>query len=123
MKAITLLTIAVLYLSAIAAETSSEQSPDPAMSPWQGKWAGKENSSVGQVYSLKVEIKVSGDIISGKWMVQGSGLKPITGRVKESGDEASITILQGGSTVEATMVDKDTFKYQGMRGYGTLTRE
>lgn len=121
MRAIALLTIAVLSLSAIAAEDTSENSSETATSPWQGKWAGRENSSVGQVYPLKVEIKVSGDIISGKWMVQGSGLKPITGRVK--GDEASITILQGGTTVEATLVDKDTFKYQGLRGYGTLTRQ
>jgi hypothetical protein len=123
MRAFILLVIAVSSLSAVAAETTTGQDSQSAVSPWQGKWAGSEHSSVGQTYSLQVDIKVTGNIISGKWKVQGGGLKPITGRVKETGDKASITILQGGTTVEATLVDKDTLKYQGLRGYGTLNRE
>ena len=126
MRTFILLAIAVLSLSAVSAvsaETAADKASPTDVSPWQGKWAGSENSSVGDVYPLKVEIKVTGDIISGTWMVQGGELEPITGRVKENADEASITILQGGTTVDATMVDKDTFKYQGLRGYGTLTRE
>ncbi len=45
----------------------------------------------------------------------------ITGQV--DGTEATITILQGGSTIKATLVDEHTFKYSGLRGYGTLTRQ
>jgi hypothetical protein len=123
MRAFILLITAVLSLSAFASETASDKASQTEVSPWAGEWAGSENSSVGQVYPLTVDIKVTGDIISGTWMIQGGELEPITGRVKENADEASITILQGGSTVDATMVDENTFKYQGLRGYGTLTRE
>lgn len=92
-----------------------------ATSPWQGTWAGSENNSFGGKAQVKAKIKVTNGTISGSWNVHAGGLKPITGQV--DGKEASITILQGGSTIKATLVDGHTFKYSGIRGYGTLTRQ
>lgn len=78
-------------------------------------------SSLGKRVSVKVKIKVTDGTISGSWNVHAGGMKPITGQI--DGKEATIAILQGGSTVKATLVDEQTFKYSGIRGYGTLTRQ
>jgi hypothetical protein len=48
-------------------------------------------------------------------------LKPITGQVE--GKEATITVLQGGGLIKATLVNENTLKYSGIRGYGTLSRQ
>ena len=92
-----------------------------ATSPWQGTWTGSENNSFGGKVQVRVKIKVTNGTISGSWNVHAGGLKPITGTVK--GEEASITILQGGGMINATLVNEKTFKYSGIRGYGTLTKQ
>ena len=92
-----------------------------ATSPWQGTWSGSENSSFGEKVQVKAKIKVTNGTISGSWNVHAGGLKPITGTVK--GEEASITILQGGGMIKANLLNDKTFKYSGIRGYGTLTKQ
>jgi len=94
---------------------------EAAASPWQGTWVGNENSSSGMNLPVKAKIKVTGDTISGSWNVQAGGLNPITGTI--NGEEASITILQGGGMIKATLVNETTFKYSGIQGYGTLTKQ
>jgi hypothetical protein len=94
---------------------------DAAVSPWQGTWSGNENNSFGMNLPVKAKIKVTGETISGSWNVQSGGLNPITGTIK--GEEASITILQGGGMIKATLLNEKTFKYSGIRGYGTLTKQ
>ena len=106
-----------LYATAIHPDRTGESSE----SPWQGTWTGSETSSFGQQLPVRVKIRVTGSKVSGSWQVRGAGLKPITGQV--DGETASITILQGGSSVKATLSDKNTIKYSGLRGYGTLTRQ
>jgi hypothetical protein len=94
---------------------------ESATSPWEGTWEGNENTSMGMNVPVTAKIKVTGDTISGTWNVQAEGLNPITGTVE--GEEASITILQGGGMIKATLQDDKSFKYSGIRGYGTLTRK
>lgn len=126
MRAFILLSCAIFTLAGHAdSEDPSGNAADtattPVVSPWQGTWSGSENNSFGGKVQVKAKIKVTDGTISGSWNVHAGGLKPITGQVE--GKEASITILQGGSTIKATMVDENTFKYSGIRGYGTLTRQ
>ena len=116
MRIFILLTIGICALTAYAA---TDETADTAVSPWQGTWTGSENSSFGGKVQIRAKIKVTNKTISGTWNVHAGGLKPITGQV--DGTEATITILQGGSTIKATLVDENTFKYSGIRGYGTLT--
>jgi hypothetical protein len=118
MRIFILLTIGICALTAYAA---TDETADTAISKWQGTWTGSENSSFGGKVQLRAKIKVTNKTISGTWNVHAGGLKPITGQV--DGTEATITILQGGSTIKATLVDENTFKYSGVRGYGTLTRQ
>jgi hypothetical protein len=118
MRIFILLTIGICALTAYAA---TDETADTAVSPWQGTWTGSENSSFGGKVQIRAKIKVTNKTISGTWNVHAGGLKPITGQV--DGTEATITILQGGSTIKATLVDENTFKYSGIRGYGTLTRQ
>jgi hypothetical protein len=118
MRIFILLTIGICTLTAYAA---TDETADPAISKWQGTWTGSENSSFGGKVQIRAKIKVTNKTISGTWNVHAGGLKPITGQV--DGTEATITILQGGSTIKATLVDENTFKYSGIRGYGTLTRQ
>ena len=99
----------------------TDDNEDAAVSPWQGNWSGSEMSSLGTRVSLRVRITVTNKTISGTWNARGAGSKPISGQV--NGKEATISIRQGGSLVKATLVDQDTFKYSGIRGYGTLTRQ
>ena len=113
-------TIAVSVFMADPAGDDPASGPDSIESPWQGTWAGSENSSLGMNTPVKAKIKVTGDTISGTWNVQAGGLNPITGTI--NGEEASITILQGGGMIKATLVDKKTLKYSGIQGYGTLTK-
>lgn len=123
MKIFTLLIIALCTLPVHAdpAEDSSDGDAQPVTSPWQGTWTGSEHSSMGMTVPVKAKIKITNGTVSGSWNVQSGGLKPITGQV--DGTEATITILQGGSTIKASLVDDHTFKYSGLRGYGTLTRQ
>ena len=118
MRIFILLTIGICALTAYAA---TDETADTAVSAWQGTWTGSENSSFGGKVQIRAKIKVTNKTISGTWNVHAGGLKPITGQV--DGTEATITILQGGSTIKATLVDENTFKYSGIRGYGTLTRQ
>lgn len=111
----------LLLLSSYSLTVQAGTELNAAESPWQGTWAGSENSSVGQKFSVRVKIKVTDGTISGTWNVRSGGLKPITGQV--NGEEASITILQGGGMIKATLLDDNKFKYSGIRGYGTLTRQ
>jgi hypothetical protein len=104
-----------------AEEKGSDQAIQSAESPWQGIWTGSELDTFGTRSSVKAKIKVINGKVSGTWNARGGGLKPIKGQVK--GKEASITILQGGSKIKATLVDKNTFEYSGLRGYGTLSRQ
>jgi hypothetical protein len=99
----------------------SDQAIQSAESPWQGVWTGSELDTFGTRISVRANIKVTNGKISGNWNARGGGLKPITGQV--NGKEASITILQGGSKIKATLVDKNTLEYSGLRGYGTLSRQ
>jgi len=126
MRAFILLSCAIFTLAGHAdsedpPENAAEPATTPVVSPWQGTWSGSENNSFGGKVQVRAKIKVTDGTISGSWNVHAGGLKPITGQVE--GKEASITILQGGSTIKATMVDENTFKYSGIRGYGTLTRQ
>lgn len=116
MKIFIFLIIGFFTLSLAADETAQS-----AASPWQGTWTGAETNTFGMTLPVRVKIKVTNDKVSGSWHVREAGLKPITGQV--NGNEASITILQGGSSVKATLTDKNTFKYSGIRGYGTLSRQ
>ena len=102
-------------------EKGSDQAVQTAESPWQGVWRGSELDSFGTRISVRATIRITNGKISGNWNARGRGLQPITGQV--NGKEASITILQGGSNVKATMVDKNTFEYSGLRGHGTLSRQ
>ena len=106
-----------LFTAAIHADTTVETSE----SPWQGTWTGSETNTLGQQLPVRVKIRVTNGKVSGSWHVREAGLKPITGQV--NGETASITILQGGSSVKATLSDKNTIKFSGLRGYGTLTRQ
>ncbi len=92
-----------------------------AESPWQGTWTGSELGPSGTRVSVTARIRVTDGKISGTWRARGSGQRNITGQV--NGNEASITILQGGSKISATLVDKDKFEYRGLRGHGTLSRQ
>lgn len=123
MRVFTFLIIALCTLAVHAdqAENDPDKAAQTVASPWQGTWTGAENNSFGGTASVRATIKVTDGTISGSWNVQAGGMKPITGRV--DGTEANITILMGGSTIKATLVDEDTFKYSGIRGYGTLTRQ
>ena len=126
MRAFILLSCAIFTLAGHAdsedpPENAAEPATTPVVSLWQGTWSGSENNSFGGKVQVRAKIKVTDGTISGSWNVHAGGLKPITGQVE--GKEASITILQGGSTIKATMVDENTFKYSGIRGYGTLTRQ
>lgn len=116
MRYFILLIVCTCSLSAFA-ETDGKT----AASPWQGTWSGSENSSLGGKVQVRVKIKVTKETISGTWNVHAQMLKPITGQVE--GKKAHITILQGGSTIEARLVDENTVKYSGIRGYGTLARQ
>ena len=102
-------------------QKSSDQATQPAESPWEGTWRGSELDSFGTRISVRATIRVTSGKISGNWNARGRGLKPITGQV--NGKDASITILQGGSNITATLVDKNTFEYSGLRGHGTLSRQ
>lgn len=101
--------------------TAADQAAAATASPWQGTWTGSETNSFGTKHPLRVKLRVSNGKLSGSWHVQSAGLKPITGQI--NGKEAAISILQGGSMVKATLVDDHTFKFSGIRGYGTLARE
>ncbi len=123
MRVFILLIIAVCTLAAHAdpAENGQGSAEQSVVSPWQGTWTGSENNSFGTKLQVRAKIRVTNGTISGSWNVHAGGLKLITGQV--DGKEAAITILQGGSLIKATLVDEHTFKYSGMRGYGTLTRQ
>ena len=126
MRAFILLSCAIFTLAGHADSedppgNAAEPATTPVVSPWLGTWSGSENNSFGGKVQVRAKIKVTDGTISGSWNVHAGGLKPITGQVE--GKEASITILQGGSTIKATMVDENTFKYSGISGYGTLTRQ
>lgn len=123
MKIFTFLIIALCTLAAHAdpAEIDADKAAQTVESPWQGTWTGAENNAFGGTASVRAQIKVTDGTVSGTWNVQAGGMKPITGRV--DGTEANITILMGGSTIKATLVNEHTFKYSGIRGYGTLTRQ
>lgn len=99
----------------------SGQEAASSISPWQGTWAGSENSPSGGAFPVRAKIKVTNGTISGTWNLHAGALKPITGKVE--GKEASITILQGGGLIKATLEDENTFKYSGVRGFGTLSRQ
>jgi hypothetical protein len=99
----------------------SDQSMQAAESPWQGVWRGSELDSFGTRVSVRATIRVTSGKVSGNWNARGRGLQPITGQV--NGKEASITILQGGSNIRATLVDENTLEYSGLRGHGTLSRQ
>jgi len=102
------------------AENGSDIAAQPAVSPWQGTWTGSELNSFGRRVSVTARIRVTNGTVSGSWNVHAGGSRPITGQV--NGNEAAITILQGGSNIKATLVDQDSFEYSGMRGSGTLSR-
>lgn len=110
----------MLLLGIFALPLQAGDTDSPA-SPWEGTWGGNENNSFGMNVPVKAKIKVTGDTISGTWNVQAEGLNPITGTI--NGEEASITILQGGGMIKATLLDDKSFKYSGIRGYGTLTKQ
>lgn len=103
------------------AKNGSDEAEQSAVSLWQGIWTGSELDTFGKRSSVTAKIKVTNHTISGTWKARGQGLKPISGQI--DGKEASIAILQGGSTIKATLVDQDKLEYSGMRGYGTLRRE
>ena len=103
-----------------AAESGQDQAAQSAVSPWQGTWTGSELNSFGRRVSVTARIRVTNGTVSGSWNVHAGGSRPITGQV--NGNEAAITILQGGSNIKATLVDQDSFEYSGMRGSGTLSR-
>ena len=102
-------------------ENGSDQALQSAESPWQGTWSGSELDSTGTRVSVTATIRVTNGKISGTWRARGRGSRPITGQV--NGNEASITILQGGSMIRATLLDDDKFEYSGLRGFGTLSRQ
>jgi hypothetical protein len=102
-------------------EPGSDQSGESAESPWQGTWTGSEMDPTGTRVSVTARIVVTNGTISGTWRARGRGSRPITGQV--NGKEASITILQGGSKISATLVEKNKFEYRGLRGFGTLQRQ
>ena len=102
-------------------EKCSDQAMQTAESPWQGVWRGSELDSFGTRISVRATIRVTNGKISGNWNARGRGLQPITGQV--NGKEAAITILQGGSNIKATLIDKNTLEYSGLRGHGTLSRQ
>lgn len=111
----------VLVLCTFAAHADTQnQAAQPAVSPWQGTWTGSELNSFGTRMSVTAKIKITNGTVSGTWKVRTQGLKPITGQF--NGKEATITILQGGSTIKATLVDHNTLEYSGLRGHGTLRR-
>jgi hypothetical protein len=101
-------------------ESASDQAAEPAESPWQGSWTGSELNASGTRVRVTARIRITNGKISGSWNARGAGSKPITGQV--NGKEASITILQGGSNIKATLVEKDKIEYSGLRGFGTLSR-
>ena len=92
-------------------KTGSDQAEQSAESPWQGTWTGSEMNPTGTRVSVTAHIRVTNGKISGTWRARGTGQRNITGQV--NGKEASITILQGGSNIRATLVDRltgpDTF--------------
>ena len=111
----------VIALCTFAAHADTQnQATQPAVSPWQGTWTGSELNSFGTRMSVTARINISNGTVSGTWKVRTQGLKPITGQV--NGKEAAIRILQGGSTIKATLVDQNTFEFSGLRGHGTLSR-
>lgn len=102
-------------------ENGSDSAVQSAESPWQGTWTGSELDTFGTRVSVTAKIRVTNGKVSGTWRARGSGLRNITGRV--NGKEASITILQGGSNIRATLVDTNKFEFSGLRGHGTLSRQ
>lgn len=102
------------------AVSGQDQAAQTAVSPWQGTWTGSELNSFGRRVSVTARIRVTNGTVSGSWNVHAGGSRPITGQV--SGNEAHISILQGGANIKATLIDQDTFDYSGMRGSGTLSR-
>lgn len=120
MRIFIILLLGLCTLVAQADTLGQEETTQQAESPWQGDWAGSENSSLGMKKPVRAKITVTNGTISGTWNAQ-QGLQPITGQV--DGEEASITILQGGSMIKATLTDGKTLKYSGIRGYGTLTKQ
>ena len=102
-------------------DSEQDGSDQTAESPWQGTWTGSEMNPTGTRVSVTANIRVTNGKISGTWRARGTGQRNITGQV--NGKEATITILQGGSMIRATMVDKNKFEYSGLRGHGTLSRK
>lgn len=102
-------------------ENGSDDAVQSAESPWQGTWTGSELNTFGTRVSVTAQIRVTNGRVSGTWRARGSGLRNITGQV--NGKEAFITILQGGSSIRATLVDKNRFEFSGLRGHGTLSRQ